>query len=183
VTACTLAGVLTGDTVTCAAAGAAFDTAPVGTGKTVTATGITLNGVDAGNYTLSSTTATTTANITAVQVTASVTAANKAYDKTTTATITTCTLAGALAGDAGTVRGAGPDVRYGGGGHGEDGHRGRNRAQWRGRGKLCAVEHDGHDDREHHRGDGHRDRDRREQGLRRHDERDRHELHLDGHRH
>ena len=47
-------------------------------GKTVTATGITLGGASASNYTLSSTTATTTANILAATVTASVTAANKA---------------------------------------------------------------------------------------------------------
>ena len=43
---------------------ATFDTANVGTGKTVTVSGITLGGAAAGNYTLASTTATTTADIT-----------------------------------------------------------------------------------------------------------------------
>ena len=42
-----------------------FDTASVGAGKTVTASGLTLTGAAAGNYVLSSTTATTTAAITA----------------------------------------------------------------------------------------------------------------------
>ena len=42
------------DVVTCSAAAATFDTATVGTGKTVTVTGITLGGAAAGNYTLAS---------------------------------------------------------------------------------------------------------------------------------
>ena len=99
ITTCTLSGVLSGDTVACAAASAAFDTAAVGTGKPVTATGITLSGAEATNYTLASTTATTTANITAVMLTASVTAGNKVYDRTPAATITTCTLSSVLSGD------------------------------------------------------------------------------------
>src|SRR5207237_185847 len=96
---CTLSGGLTGDTVTCAAASAVFDTASVGTGKTVTATGLALGGADAANYSLTSTTATTTAAISAVPVTATVTAATKAYDRTTVATIASCTLSGVLTGD------------------------------------------------------------------------------------
>ena len=52
VTGCTLTGVIGGDVVTCSAAAATFDTATVGTGKTVTATGITLGGAHAANYTL-----------------------------------------------------------------------------------------------------------------------------------
>ena len=43
---------------------ATFADKNVGTGKTVTVAGITITGTDAGNYTLTSTTATTTANIT-----------------------------------------------------------------------------------------------------------------------
>ena len=43
---------------------AEFDTKDVGNNKTVTVTGISLAGVDAGNYSLTSTTVTTTANIT-----------------------------------------------------------------------------------------------------------------------
>ena len=60
---CTVTGALGGDVVACAGT-ATFDTASVGTGKTVTASGLTLTGAAAGNYVLSSTTATTTAAIT-----------------------------------------------------------------------------------------------------------------------
>jgi hypothetical protein len=62
---CALTGVLAADStnVTCTVGSAAFADKNVGTGKTVTATGITLGGTAAGNYTLTSTTATTTANI------------------------------------------------------------------------------------------------------------------------
>src|SRR5262249_14941234 len=73
--------------------------------KTVTATGLTLSGADAGNYTLASTTATTTANITAATVTGSVTAANKAYDGGTSATIATRTLTGSIGADVVTLTG------------------------------------------------------------------------------
>ena len=50
-----------GDAVTLQRGTATFDTASVGTGKTVTVDGLTLGGAAAGNYTLASTTATTTA--------------------------------------------------------------------------------------------------------------------------
>jgi hypothetical protein len=63
ITSCTLSGSPTG--VTCSAAAASFSDAAVGTGKTVTATGITLGGANAALYVLTSTTAITTANITA----------------------------------------------------------------------------------------------------------------------
>ena len=63
-TSCTLTGVVGGDVVSCTGT-AAFDTASVGAGKTVTVSGLTLTGAAAGNYTLASTTATTTAAITA----------------------------------------------------------------------------------------------------------------------
>ena len=52
---------------------ATFATASVGAGKTVTASGLTLTGAAAGNYTLSTTTATTTAAITAALLTPTVT--------------------------------------------------------------------------------------------------------------
>jgi hypothetical protein len=59
-----LVGAVAGDAVTLVVAGAVgtFDTPDVGTGKTVFITGLTLNGADAGNYTL--TQPTTTASIT-----------------------------------------------------------------------------------------------------------------------
>src|SRR6185369_11319901 len=55
---CTVIGVVVGCSGT-----ASFDTADVGADKTVTVTNLALTGVDAGNYTLASTTATTTATI------------------------------------------------------------------------------------------------------------------------
>ncbi|MGB6449713.1 MAG: YDG domain-containing protein, partial [Steroidobacteraceae bacterium] len=57
-------GIVAGDTVTFADSSATFADPNVGTGKTVTVSGITDGGASAGNYTLSNTTATTTANIT-----------------------------------------------------------------------------------------------------------------------
>jgi hypothetical protein len=63
ITSCTLTGVLSGDTVTCTAASGAFGNANAGIGKTVTASGITIAGASAANYT-APTTATTTAKIT-----------------------------------------------------------------------------------------------------------------------
>ncbi len=65
----TLTGVVGGDTVTATATGYAYDNANAGENKTITASGITLTGADAGNYTLSSTTATTTGTITKSQPT------------------------------------------------------------------------------------------------------------------
>lgn len=58
-----LSGVLSGDVVSYGGGTANFDTKDVGTGKTVTATGLSLSGAAAGNYTVNST-ATATANIT-----------------------------------------------------------------------------------------------------------------------
>ena len=59
----------------------------VGTGKTVSVTGITISGTDAGNYTFN-TTASTTADITARALTVTATGVNKVYDGTTAATVT-----------------------------------------------------------------------------------------------
>ena len=86
-----LSGVLGGDDVSLITGSAtgAFDTSTVGTGKTVTVSGLTLSGADSGNYTLAQ--PTTVADITAVQLT--VTADNKTRpygyaNPTLTATIT-----------------------------------------------------------------------------------------------
>ena len=99
VTGCALSGVIAGDAVTCAWGPASFASASVGLGKSVTVTGITLSGANAGNYTLSSTSATTSANIATAMLTATVTAANKTYDGTTSATVTGCTLSGVIGSD------------------------------------------------------------------------------------
>ena len=100
-----LTGVVGSDTVTLTGGTAAYDTKNVGTGKTVTLTGATLTGADAGNYTLSSV-ATTTANITAVGITGTFTvAASKVYDGTTDATVTGTNLTGVIGTDAVTLSG------------------------------------------------------------------------------
>src|SRR6185312_542806 len=87
-----LVGIQGSDSVTLGTGGAAgtFADKNVGTGKTVTVSGLTIGGteVTAGDYTL--TQPTTTANITARALTVSgVTASNKVYDATTTAALNT----------------------------------------------------------------------------------------------
>ena len=52
------------DDVSLSGGTASFANKTVGTAKTVTVSGLSLSGIDAGNYQLASTTATTTANIT-----------------------------------------------------------------------------------------------------------------------
>ncbi|RZG72255.1 YDG domain-containing protein, partial [Acinetobacter sp. WCHAc060025] len=59
----------------------------VGTGKTVTTTGLSLSGVDASNYVLASNTATDTANITARTLNITSDAQNRVYDGTNTAQV------------------------------------------------------------------------------------------------
>ena len=77
-----------------------FSNKNAGTGKTVTTTGFTLSGTDAGNYTLAQ--PATTGNITVASLTISgVTASNKVYDGTTSVSINTASasLNGRYAGD------------------------------------------------------------------------------------
>ncbi|MDR3459478.1 MAG: YDG domain-containing protein [Verrucomicrobiae bacterium] len=79
---------LAGDTLTNVYASASFGNKNVGNGKTVTVTGITLTGPDAGNYALGNTTATTPANITVRTLTVTAAGVNRAYDGTTNASVT-----------------------------------------------------------------------------------------------
>ena len=79
---------MTNDKVSFANTSAAFDTKNVGTGKTVSVSGIAISGDDAGNYSLQNTTASATADVTAKVLTASYTASNKVYDGGTTASVT-----------------------------------------------------------------------------------------------
>jgi gliding motility-associated-like protein len=58
------ADIVFGDFIAISSLSATFDTKDVGTGKTVTVSGISINGVDVGNYILFNTFATTTASIT-----------------------------------------------------------------------------------------------------------------------
>jgi formylglycine-generating enzyme required for sulfatase activity len=97
--------VISGDTVTANNGTATFADKNVGNNKTVTFSGFSLGGADAGNYSLSAQPASVTANITAKSVTITgLTAANKVYDRTTTATRTgTATINGLIGGDTVTV--------------------------------------------------------------------------------
>src|SRR5262249_45916845 len=83
-----LGGAVAGDDASLSGGTASFATKSVGTAKTVTVTGLSLGGLNAGNYQLASTSATTLADITARSLTVSATGANKAYDGTTSATVT-----------------------------------------------------------------------------------------------
>lgn len=74
-----LLGVVSGEAVTLTGGTASFDNKAAGVGKTVTATGLTLTGSDAGNYSVNAT-ATTTANITPKSVFGSITIGDKVYD-------------------------------------------------------------------------------------------------------
>src|SRR5207244_4215042 len=65
-----------------------FSDKNVGTGKTVSVTGIFISGSDAGNYNLLNTTASTTAATTPKALTVSATGMDKIYDDTTAATVT-----------------------------------------------------------------------------------------------
>jgi hypothetical protein len=98
-----LSPIYNGDDVSLGSSGtAAFSSKTVGTGKTVTVTGLALSGTTAGNYALTGTTATTTANITPAPLSVTnIVANNKAYDGTTNATLVTAgaALVGRLASD------------------------------------------------------------------------------------
>ena len=101
-TSAALSGVLGSDVVTLdvSSAAGAFANKTVGTGKTVSVSGLTISGADSGNYSL--TQPTTTANVTAAALTVSgITANNKVYDSTTTAALVTgsAALNGVISGD------------------------------------------------------------------------------------
>jgi hypothetical protein len=90
-------GIVGDEDVTLLGGTATFDTKNVGTNKTVTLTGATLSGTDAGNYSLTGV-ATTMADITAKSVTGAFTASNNIYDATTSATITSRSITGGIVG-------------------------------------------------------------------------------------
>lgn len=95
-----LVGIQGGDVVTLVTGGytATFDNKNVGTGKTVTVTGLSLAGANAANYALVSP-ITTTANITPKSLTvAGAIAQNKVYDGTAAATIDITTTPASLVG-------------------------------------------------------------------------------------
>lgn len=108
----TLSGVLPadGENVRLTVAAAAFETKNVGTGKTVTATGLSLSGDASRNYTLSASSARTKASIAPKHVTGSFTVADKPYDGSAWSTVRTRSLSGAIPGDA--VRLSGGRARF-----------------------------------------------------------------------
>ena len=87
------------DDVSLSGGSASFATAAAADGKTVTGTGFTLSGAQAGNYMLDSTTLTTTADITRKPLTGSFTADDKVYDGTAVATVASKSLPGVETGD------------------------------------------------------------------------------------
>ena len=99
-----VSGYVAGETVTLVVGASNFDTKNIGTGKTVTASTLSLGGADAGNYVLASgATATALADITAVQLTPAITANNKPYDGSTTATLSAQSVSGYVAGETVTL--------------------------------------------------------------------------------
>ena len=109
------AGMIIGsDVVSISGATGTFADKNVGTGKTVTISGITLSGDDAGNYVLDTENQTpiiATADIAAktVTVTSGITASNKTYDGTTSATLSgsSAVISGKVTGDKLTVSATG----------------------------------------------------------------------------
>jgi subtilase family serine protease len=101
----TLSGVLGSDAVSLTGGSGTFNTKDVATATTVTVTGLSLSGAQAGDYVLSNPTETASATITAFSITGSITANNKIYDGTTSATIATRSLTGVLGSDAVTLAG------------------------------------------------------------------------------
>ncbi len=94
-----ISGKVDGDVVSVSSGSAAFADKIVGNGKTVSFTGFTLSGADAGNYTLSDQPASVTANITAKPIIMNVTIQNKAYDGLNTAIIASAALNDVVSGD------------------------------------------------------------------------------------
>lgn len=94
-----VSGAVNGETVTAAATSITFSDKNVGSGKEVTASGITLSGTNAGNYTLTYTTATATAAITPKALTVTVTATDRTYNGTNIVNVTTGDLVGVISGD------------------------------------------------------------------------------------
>ena len=99
-----LNGTVSGDDVSLTGGTATFDNRNVGQHKTVTLSGATLSGADAGNYDLTSVSS-ALADITAKPITGSFTAESKTYDGDTSATVTSRSLSGTIAGDAVSLTG------------------------------------------------------------------------------
>ena len=101
----TLAGIVSGDSVTIDSSGysAHFDTKSAGNNKPVTVAGVAPSGADSASYTVSQPSG-LTANVTKRDATASISAGDKTYDGNDAATITDCSL-NAQSGNAGVIGG------------------------------------------------------------------------------
>lgn len=112
-----LSGVASGDTVTLdsSAALATFDDKNVGTGKTVTVSGLSLTGTHSADYTLTQPALTATISARELTVTG-LSVENKPYDGNSTATLNTSsspTLVGVISGDTVTLLTTGATVTFG----------------------------------------------------------------------
>jgi len=97
-------GVLPGDQVSLTAGTANFASKNVGSGQALAVSDISINGADAGDYALNSTSAVTAATISPAALTVSgVAASNKVYDGTAAAVLAGGSLVGVVAGDTGLV--------------------------------------------------------------------------------
>jgi hypothetical protein len=92
-------GTIGADVVVLGVGAANFDNQNAGTGKTVTATTLSLGGADAGNYVLGTASATDQADITAKAVTPVIVANDKPYDGNTTATLSSQSVTGTIGAD------------------------------------------------------------------------------------
>ena len=90
---------ISGDILTASYTTATFGDRNVGNGKTVTVSGISISGLDAGNYNLTNAVASALANITARTVTPVIAANNKVYDRLTTATLSSQSVSGFIPPD------------------------------------------------------------------------------------
>ncbi|QJX48210.1 T9SS type A sorting domain-containing protein [Hymenobacter taeanensis] len=102
-----LSGIVESDAVSFTINALNFSDKNVGSGKTVTASGLELAGTDKGNYSLTSTSASTTADITAKALTIAITADNKTYDGSTSATTHASIESGLVDNDVVTVSAGG----------------------------------------------------------------------------
>ncbi|WP_406696632.1 YDG domain-containing protein [Singulisphaera sp. Ch08] len=88
---------VTGDVLATVYGLASFSDKNVGIGKSVSVSGITINGIDAGNYAFNATTG-TSADITTRHITGSFTTSSKIYDGTTSAAVLTRSTVGDVGG-------------------------------------------------------------------------------------
>ncbi|MBT3065380.1 YDG domain-containing protein [Rhodoferax sp. U11-2br] len=101
-------GMVNGDDVSLGGSGSgSFATKDVGTNKTVTVSGYSLSGADAGNYVVAQPTGLTASITKANLVVSGVSGVNKTYDATTTATLTGSASVSALQSDVVSVTGTG----------------------------------------------------------------------------